>query len=428
MDIRTALADLDSRQPESMPEPSLDRIRAVAELLDHPQLTYPSIHITGTNGKTTTSRLITALSCSHGLTTGNFVSPHISTPLERLSVCGQEISEEEFGEEYERLLPYLDNVDRAVGAVTYFETLVALAYLWFADKPVGLGVFEVGMGGAWDATNLIAGDVAVLCPIGLDHVQYLGTTIAQIAAEKAGIIKNGKVAVVREQMPEAMRVIDDRARSVGADLVREDDRFGLEVRDRAAEGQVISARGLYASYPDLVLPVYGEHQARNAAASIAACEALLGRALDERAVRSAFATLTAPARIEVVARHPLVVLDGAHNVDAMEAVVATLREAFRWARLHAVTAIFDDKDVEGVMARVAEIADRAYVSTNASPRSAPPDRVAAALRAGVADVRVYPSVAAAVEAARAAADPADLILVTGSFYTVGDARPLFLGN
>src|SRR5947207_10827978 len=196
MDFREALADVDGRQPEGMPGPSLDRISEVVNLLDHPELTYPSIHITGTNGKTTTARLITTVACAHGFTTGTYISPHLGSVTERLSICGRPISEQEFAEAYEHLKPFLDVVDGhstfAGGIrVTYFEALTALAYLWFADKPVALGVFEVGMGGSWDATNLIRGEVAVIGPVGLDH-RELGSTVGEVAVEKAGIVKEGR--------------------------------------------------------------------------------------------------------------------------------------------------------------------------------------------------------------------------------------------
>jgi dihydrofolate synthase / folylpolyglutamate synthase len=429
MNFRQALADLDGRQSESMPEPGLDRIRAVADLLDHPELAYPSIHVTGTNGKTTTARMVTALACAHGLTTGTFTSPHLESVTERLSVCGEDIAQGEFAEEYGRLLPYLEQVDGPEMRVTYFEALTALAYVWFADKPVGLGVLEVGMGGTWDATNLIRGDVAVVCPIGLDHVQYLGSTIAEIATEKAGVIKEGKIVVVRRQRAEAMEVLEERCHDVGAKLRAEGEAFTLTARTQAVGGQAIAVRGSNGSYPDLFLPLYGEQAARNGAASIAACEALLGRDLDVSAVRIAFEQVRSPGRIEVSARHPLVVLDGAHNADAMAALVETLGEAFDWDRLHLVAGMLGDKDVEGVLRVVAPLTDRAYACANTSPRSTPPERVAAALRsAGVDGVETFATVADAAEAAREGAGDGDMILVTGSFYTVADARPLFVGT
>ena len=428
MDFEQAVRDLEGRQPESMPAPSLDRIRAMAELLDHPELTYPSIHITGTNGKTTTARLITALACAHGLSTGTFISPHVTGITERISVCGAPISREEFAEEYERLLPYRQHVDGLGRQVTYFEMVTALANVWFADKPVALGVFEVGMGGTWDATNLIRGDVAVLCPIGLDH-QELGSTVAEVATEKAGIIKEGKVAVVRGQRPEAMAVIERRAEEVGASLLVEGRDFELQSRMPAYGGQALSVRGLHATYDDeLFLPLFGEQAARNTAASVVALEALLGRGLDAATVVGALAGATSPGRIEVVGRRPLVVLDGAHNTDAMSALAEALVEAFRWRRLHLVMAMFKDKQVEAVIRLIAPLADRGYACTNSSPRSAPAERVAAALQdSGVADVKSFGDVEESVEAARAEAEEGDFILVTGSFYTVADARPLFVG-
>jgi dihydrofolate synthase/folylpolyglutamate synthase len=427
MNYEEAFRDLDGRQPESMPERGLDRIRAVAELLDHPELTYPSIQITGTNGKTSTARMITQLACEHGLRAGTFVSPHIADLTERISLCGVPISRSEFAETYEHLLPFLERVDGPSLRVTYFETLSALAYLWFADKPVDLAVFEVGLGGTWDATNLARGDVAVLCPIGIDHVRLLGSTIEEIATEKAGIIKEGCVAVVREQRPEAMAVIERRCKEVAADLVVEGSDFQLASRAQGIGGQSLSIQGRFGSYDDVFFPLIGEPFAHNAAASVAAVESLLGRALDESAVRAAFAAVTSPGRMEVVGRRPLVILDGAHNPDAAEAVAASLREAFAWRRLHLVIGMFQDKDVEAVARPLGLMADRAYACQSTSPRAAPLDRMEAALRAaGLDDVETFRTVGAAVAAAMAAAEPEDLILVTGSFYTVADARPLFV--
>lgn len=428
MRFEEAIRDLDSRQSESMPDPSLDRIRSVAELMAEPQLTYPSIHVTGTNGKTTTARVVTALACAHGLTTGTFISPHVTEVTERISVCDEPIGREEFADAYEHLLPFLDRVDGLGRRVTYFEALTALAYLWFADKPVSLAVFEVGMGGTWDATNLIRGDVAVLCPIGLDHVKQLGSNVEDIAEEKAGIIKEGHIAVVREQRLGPMAVIERRCKEVDASMLLEGRDFGLLSRTQGVGGQALSIRGLHGSYEDLFFPLFGEPAARNSAASVAATEALLGKPLGEEAVREALRKVTSPGRTEVVGRRPMVVLDGAHNPDAAAALASTLREAFRWDRLHLVIAMFGDKDVETAAASLAPLADLAYVTENSSPRSAPAERLAKALiDSGPAQVETFPSVGTAVEAARAAAAPEDLILVTGSFYTVADARPLFVG-
>jgi dihydrofolate synthase/folylpolyglutamate synthase len=412
-----------------MPGPSLDRIRAVAELLDHPERTFPAVQVTGTNGKTTTARLVAALACAHGLTTGLFVSPHLSSVTERVSVCSLEISVAEFGEEYEHVLPFLRSVDDSVGPVTYFEAITALAFLWFADKPVGLGVFEVGMGGTWDATNLVRGEVAILTPVGLDHVRHLGSTVEQIATEKAGIIKPGAAVVVREQRPEALAVIRRRADELGATIRAEGTDFALASRARAVGGQLLEVRGLHASYQDLFVPQFGEASARNVAAAVAALESLLDRALDEGLVRRTLREATSPGRLEVVSRSPLVVLDGAHNPDAAEALAAALEEAFTWSRLHLVAAMFEDKDVERVIGLLAPLADLGYAASTDNQRAASTARLAEAMeRAGLADVERFAAVPEAVRSAVDRAEEDDLILVTGSFYTVGDARPLFSGD
>ncbi len=423
MRFADALAALAGRVPEHMPRPDLDRIRALAELLDDPQATFPTIHVTGTNGKTTTARLAAALACEHGLPTGLFTSPHLTSVTERLAVCGAPMTPEEFGEEYERLLPYLQMVDERVGRVTYFEAVTALAFLWFADKPVALGVFEVGMGGTWDATNLVAGDVAVLCPVALDHPE-LGSTVVEVAGEKAGIVKPGKVAVVREQPIEALRVIEGRCAEVGAQLLLEDAAWGLASSVPAVGGQSLSIWGIHATYEDLLLPIFGPYAGRNAAAAVAAVESLLERALDEAAVRRAFAAATSPGRLEVVGRHPLVVLDGAHNPAAAEALAAALPQTFAWERLHLVVGVFSNKDLEGIADRLAPLADAVYACATQSVRARAPEEIARAFSSRGVETQVFPTVAEAFRAARAAEDEGDLILVTGSLYTVADARRL----
>jgi dihydrofolate synthase/folylpolyglutamate synthase len=415
-----ALAELDSRVPQRM-VPDLKRITALAELLDDPQLTYPTIHVTGTNGKTTTSRLITGLACAHGLTTGLYTSPHLRSVTERIAICGEPMSEEELGEEYERLLPYLQAVDARGERVTYFEALTALAYMWFSDKPVALGVFEVGMGGTWDATNLVAGDVAVICPISLDHPE-LGWTVEQIATEKAGIIKPGKTVVCREQPLGALAIIEDRCREYQARLLLEGRDFGLAERRQAVGGQAIRVRGLHAAYEGFLLPLYGEHAARNAAAAIVALEAFLDRPIAEDPARRALAETPSPGRLEVVGRHPLVVLDGAHNPAGAQAIAAALPEAFTWGRLHLVMAVSANKDVDGIVEAVAPLVDRAYATRNASERSSDAERVADAFLRAEIPTETFGSVLEALTAARESADEDDLILVTGSLYTVADAR------
>ncbi len=426
MRFADALAELDARQPEHMPKPDLSRIRELVELLDDPQRAYPTIHVTGTNGKTTTARLATAVACEHGLPTGLFTSPHLLSVTERFSVCGATMAADEFGDEYGRLVPYLEAVDGRGSRVTYFEALTALAYLWFADKPVGLGVFEVGMGGTWDATNLVAGDVAVICPVSLDHPE-LGSTVEEVAGEKAGIVKAGKIAVVREQPPGALGVIEERCREVGARLLLEDRDFRLLSRAAAVGGQVVRVEGAQATYEeDLFLPLHGAHTARNAGAAVVAVEALLERPLDEDAVRRAFAGASSPGRLEVAGRHPLIVFDGAHNPAAVEALVAALPDAFRWGRLHLVVGVFTNKDLDGIAELLAPLADDVYACATRSVRARPAAEVAGAFSSRGVATQDFGSVAEALGAARAAAASGDLILVTGSLYTVADARRALL--
>ena len=425
MRFADAMAELEARQPEHMPRPDLDRMRALARLLADPQLTYPTIHVTGTNGKTTTARLAASIACAHGLSTGLFTSPHLASVTERFEICGEPIAAEAFGDEFEHLLSFLRTVDDQTGRVTYFEALTAFAYLWFADAPVGLGVFEVGMGGTWDATNLVSGDVAVLCPVALDHPQ-LGSTIPQVAGEKAGIVKQGKAAVVREQPAEALAVIERRCEEQIATLLLEGREWALDDLTPAVGGLAMSVRGLHATYDEILLPLYGDHAAHSAAAAVVAVEALLERGLDRGAVRIALGSASAPGRLEVVSRRPLVVLDGAHNPAAAEALAQALPETFTWDRLHLVMGVFTDKDLDGIVRPLAPLADAGYAAATASVRARPPRDVAAAMASGGIPTAAFATVRDALSAAGDAAAAGDLILVTGSLYTVADARRALL--
>lgn len=420
MRFSDAVSRLNPRQPEHMPGPSLDRIREIAGLLDQPQLTYPSIHITGTNGKTTAARVAASVACAHGITVGLYTSPHLLSVTERLSICGQDITEAEFAQEWEHLEPFLQLVDgRGFGEVTYFEAVTALAYLWFADKPVGLGVFEVGLGGTWDATNLVDGEIAVVTPIGMDHVAELGPTLEDIAGEKAGILKPGATAVFREQEPAAAAVLAGRAAEVGSRPLWEGEDWEVEERLLAVGGQAFRLRGLLATYEDLYLPLFGDYAVHNAAAGIVAVEALTGQPLHDDTLREGLAVVQSPGRLEIAALEPSVILDGAHNPAGAAALAEAMRESFRWQRLHLVLAVSANKDLAGICAPLAPLADEAYVARNESVRSADPDAVAAALGRPAAR---FGSVAEALAAARAAADPADVVLVTGSLFTVADAK------
>ncbi len=425
MNFAEALAELEGRQPERM-VPDLSRIKALAELLDHPELTYPTIHVTGTNGKTTTTRLISDLACAHGLSAGTYTSPHLHSVTERLALCGEPIAEEEFAEEYENLVPFLREVDgRGDQRVTYFEALTALAYAWFADKPVSVGVFEVGMGGVWDATNLVAGDVAVLTPIALDHPE-LGSTVRQVAGEKAGIVKEGKIAVCREQPEGALSVIDARAREMEAQLLLEGRDWEMIGRIQGVGAQALTVRGLFGTYEGLRLPLFGEHAARNAAAAVVAFEAFVDRQLAQEAVEEALGSASSPGRLEVLGRRPVIVADGAHNPAGAEALARAVMESFAFERLHLVLAVSANKDLAGIVAELAPLADAAYAAQNTSARTAPADAVEGALRDAGLTPSTHVSVEEALDAARAQAGDTDLILVTGSLYTVADARRALL--
>ncbi|HYZ11604.1 MAG TPA: folylpolyglutamate synthase/dihydrofolate synthase family protein [Actinomycetota bacterium] len=425
MRFAEAVADLDARQPSRM-VPDLDRIRALVDLLDHPEHTYPSIHVTGTNGKTSTARLIARILCGHGLATGVYTSPHLHSVTERLALCDHDVTEEEFAETYAHLEPYLREIDaKALGGerVTYFEALTALAFLWFADKPADAGVFEVGMGGEWDATNVIEAKVAVFCSIDLDHPE-LGSTVEEVAREKAGIIDPEAAVVVQDPDQEALPVIEARAAERGARILLRDRDFRLLDRRVAVGGQQIAVAGTRARYRDLVLPLHGPHQALNAVTAIVAAEAFLGAPLAEDVLEQALAGATSPGRLEIIDRHPLVVLDGAHNRDAARALAEALPEAFVWRRLHLVIGVLETKDVAGILASLAARVTRAHAAPNSNPKALSADRMADACRAaGIDDVEAHSSVAVALQAALAEADEEDLILVTGSLYTVADARP-----
>jgi dihydrofolate synthase / folylpolyglutamate synthase len=425
MNLAAALADLDARQPQRV-VPDLDRIRAVTELLDHPERTYRTVHVTGTNGKTTTARLVGRILCAHGLSTGVYTSPHLQRVTERIALCDDEISEGEFAETYEHLAPVLREVDaRGPEPVTYFETLTALAFLWFADKPVDVGVFEVGMGGEWDATNLVASEVAVFCPIDLDHPE-LGSTVEEVAREKAGIIKEGSTVVIDEASPVVLANVQTRAIDLGCPtLVRGHDWW---IRDAQAGvgGQRFTMATERAEYRDLFLPLFGWHQVEHAATAIVAAEALLGASLNEDSLREALAGATAPGRLEVVARHPMVVLDGAHNPAGAGALAAALGETFIWQRLHLVVGCLSTKDVAGILRPLASRADHAYACGNSNPKSLAAEEMAAACEAAEIPAHAFPSVRDALDAAHAAAEEGDLILVTGSLYTVADARPRYV--
>jgi dihydrofolate synthase/folylpolyglutamate synthase len=426
-----------SRWPESRLEPSLDRIRAFTELLGDPQRSYPVIQLTGTNGKTSTSRMIDALLRATDLRTGRFTSPHVERMTERISIDGEPLTDEQFVAAFNDVAPYTHLVDEdQPHPLSFFETVVGMAYAAFADAPVDVAVVEVGMGGSWDATSVADATVAVVLPVAVDHTSYLGETPGAIATEKAGIIKPGSVAVLAEQPPEAAEVLLARAAEVGATVVREGLDFGVISRVPAVGGQVLSLQGLRGRYDEVFLPLHGAHQAQNAAVALAAVEAFAGdQPLDADLVRAAFAEVTSPGRLEVVRRSPTVLLDAAHNPAGAEAVAAALEDSFAFSTLIGVIGVMADKDHEGMLAALEPHLAHVVCTQNSTPRALPAESLAVVAREvfGPDRVSVAPRLADALDEAAGLAEAGEAfgeamgsgaVLVTGSVVTVGEARTL----
>jgi dihydrofolate synthase / folylpolyglutamate synthase len=430
-----------SRWPETRLEPSLDRIRAFTELLGEPQRAYPVIHLTGTNGKTSTSRMIDALLRALDLRTGRFTSPHVERMSERISIDGEPLSDEAFVRAFNDVAPYTHLVDAAEDhPLSFFETIVAMAYAAFADAPVEVAVVEVGMGGSWDATNVADAAVAVVLPVAVDHSRYLGATPGAIALEKAGIIKSGAVAVLAEQPPEAGAVLLDRAAEVGARVMREGVDFGVASRVPAVGGQMVSLQGLRARYDDVFLPLYGAHQAQNAAVALAAVESFTGgEVLDADLVKAALAEVTSPARLEIIRRSPTILLDAAHNPHGAEATAAALEDSFTFSPLIGVMGVMGDKDAEGLLAAFEPHLAHLVCTQNSTHRAMPADTLAETAREiyGEHRVTVAPRLADAIDQAATLAEAGAVfgggmgsgaVLVTGSVVTAGEARTMLKGR
>src|SRR6478609_14959 len=398
-----------SRWPETRVDPTLDRIEAFMELLGDPQRSYPSIHLTGTNGKTSTARMIETLIVATGLRVGRFTSPHLESMTERISLDGEPISEELFVSTFNEIAPYTHPVDAAV--------------------------VEVGMGGTWDATNVIDASVAVLTPIAVDHAKYLGETPAAIALEKVGVIKAGSTVVSAVQSEEVAQLVAERCAEVGATLVREGLDFGVTSRVPAVGGQMIGLQGLRGTYEEVFLPLYGAHQAQNAALALAAVEAFLGGddPLDAELVLAAFAEVTSPGRLEIIRRSPTIVLDAAHNPHGAAATVAALEDSFTFSPLIGVLGVMSDKDYEGLLAEFEPALAHVVCTQNSSDRSMPASELAEVARGifGRDRVSETPSLADAIDQAAALAEAGGVfgeaigsggVLVTGSVVTVGEAR------
>lgn len=426
------VAELISRWPEHRIAPSTARVEALLDLLGDPHRAVPVIHVAGTNGKGSTAVMIDALLRSAGLRTGRFSSPHLVHLTERICIDGEPISEERFDSLYAEIAPYLAMVDeRQLDGVnlTFFEAMTCLAYAAFADAPVDVAIMEVGLGGTWDATNVADAEVAVVCPIDFDHTHILGDSLAEIAAEKAGVIKPGSVAVLAGQPPEAARVLLARCAEAGAKALREGVEFGLLERQLAVGGQVVRIETADGPVGDLFLPLHGEHMARNAALACAAVEAFLGgKALSGEVLAEGYAAVEAPARLELIRRAPAVVLDTAHNPHGVRATMAAMREAYAFSPLVAVVAMMKDKDAAGVLPIIAESADHVVVTrVSSTDRAMGIDDLAEMAEDYWAEVHRAETIADAIETAVGLADAAGThggVLVIGSVIAAGEARAL----
>jgi dihydrofolate synthase / folylpolyglutamate synthase len=431
------VTELTARWPEHRVAPSLGRITALTELLGDPQRAYPVIHLTGTNGKGSTAAMIESLLRADGLRTGRFTSPHLMSVTERITIDGTPISEERFDAIWNEIKPYVALVDerRIDGvAMTFFEIVTGMAYAAFADAPIDVAIVEVGLGGTWDATNVADADVAVVTPIDLDHTHLLGSSVAEIAREKAGIIKPGAHAILAGQSLEAAEVLLERCAEMGALPQREGIDFGVIDRRLAVGGQVIRVNGAEGPVDDIFLPLYGAHQAANAAQALAAVEAFLGlKALNPDVAREGFAAVHFPGRLEVVRRSPTVVLDAAHNPHGATATAAAVGEAFGFSPLIGVVAVMADKDARGLLTVFEEIMNQVVVTQVASTSRGMPAAELGELAAeifGAERVQVAPRLDDAIDTAVSLAETdgvgAPGVLVTGSVVAVGEARTLLV--
>ena len=420
-----------ARWPETRIEPTLQRIAALVDVLGSPHLTYPTIHIGGTNGKTTTSRMIDSLLFEMGLRTGRFTSPHLESYLERISINGQSIDPKAFIFTYNDIAAYIDLMDsKFEHPISFFEAMTALAFAAFAEHPIDVGVIEVGMGGEWDATNVVDADVSVIMPINLDHTEYLGETLTEIAQTKAGIIKQSGFVVLAQQEPEAAKELLKRAAEMGADVAREGVEYSVLSRSLAVGGQLLTIQGPSDTYEDIFLPLHGKHQASNAAAALVAVEAFFGdQELDIEAVRAGFANVTSPGRCEVVHREPTIILDAAHNPHGAAAIAETVQSEFTFDEVIGVVAPMGDKDIHGILLELEQVMDSVIVTANSSPRSTPVEKLEKIAIEIFGSDRVFSeeTLEKALERAikdtvRPLSEDSVGILVTGSVVTVGEAR------
>lgn len=408
-------------------KPGLERISALLEAMGEPHLTYPVVHVTGTKGKTSVARMVTAIAGAHGLSVGTYTSPHLEAVEERLTYNNVAASSEAFASAVADAAAFdgffEDDPERRL---TYFEFATAAALGWFAERAVDLAVVEVGLGGRLDATNVVQPQVAVVTNVALEHTEYLGDTIEEIAAEKVAIAKPGASFVTGNLPAPAVAVAEQRAKDVGARWLHLGRDYQVDDAVRAVGGWVVSVDGVYASYDEVPLPLHGRHQHVNAAIAIAATEEFLGRELSPDALRQGLAELSMPGRLEVVGRNPVVVLDGAHTAESMAAGTAAIDEEFPPFLWKVVLGSLGGKNLEGMLGSLASVAGEIFAVTAPSERGVPAEEIAHLARGVVEATHVAGSVENGVNLALEAAGPDGAVLVTGSMYVAGAARSLLL--
>lgn len=439
-ELREVYAALLDRAPENRIEPDLSRITRVMDLMGNPQQAYRSIRIAGTNGKTTTARILERILREAGLRTGRTTSPHLHSPVERIGIDGSPIDEEGFLQAYQDVEPFAAIVDaeqEAAGGVrlTYFEYLTAMAFQAFASAPVDVAVVETGLGGTWDATGVVDPDVTVITPISMDHQEYLGDTIAEIAGEKAGILTATATAIIANQPYEdAADVLRERIGELGAEAAIEDQQIGVLSHTPGVGGQMLTLQGIAGRYEEVFLSLLGEHQARNALLAVAAAEALLGdgtTVLDGEMLGAALSTVTSPGRAEVVRQSPTIVLDAAHNPAGAQTLVETVRENFRLTRTIGLVGILQEKDAEEILAVLEPLLDYVVITQSSSPRAIPTDVLAEIARDVFDDEErvleqgsLPDAIQAAVDLSETDGDQFGGVVVAGSVTLVAEVRDL----
>ena len=434
MSFQGARAYLDALGVDAMKglRPTLHRMEAICEALNHPERAVPAVHITGTNGKTSTARMVASLLDATGLAVGTYTSPHLESVTERIALSGEPLTEDAFGELFEHTLPYVQLVEKNLGErLSYFEILTAMFFLWAAEQPVDAAVVEVGLGGTWDATNVVASTVSVVTNVGLDHTGLLGSTTDEIALEKAGIIKDGSVVVTAERAPNVLAVLADAAAEHAAELAALDKAFSIEDNRIAVGGRFVTVSTSARHYEGLFVPLHGSHQGVNAATALEAITRFLpARELDTEVVADGFAATVVPGRLETVRPDgeagATVVLDVAHNPDGVSALASSLIEAFAFERVVFVLGVLHDKDYEGMVAELGRVPCTIVTTQASSMRSVPPDDLKGAAERRGLDAEIVVDVADAIERASSLAGATDLVCVTGSHYVVGDARAYLL--